>query len=146
MVKILILHGPNLNLLGQRETSVYGSTTLEEINRELSAVAQAEKAQLTFVQSNHEGEIVSELQKADGKFDAVVLNAAGFTHTSVSIRDAIAAIRTPVIEVHLSNIHAREEFRKTSLISPVVRGVIFGFGKESYVLGLRGALALARGK
>ena len=146
MVRILILHGPNLNLLGQRETSVYGSTTLEEINQELSLLAQSEKVQVTFVQSNHEGEIVSELQKADGKFDAVVLNAAGFTHTSVAIRDAIAAIRTPVIEVHLSNIHAREEFRKTSLISPVVRGVIFGFGKESYLLGLRGAISLARKK
>lgn len=143
MVRILVIHGPNLNLLGQREMEIYGRASLEEINGQLQRLARELSASVEFFQSNHEGEIVDRLQKADGKFDAVVLNAAGFTHTSVAIRDAVAAVSAPVVEVHLSNIHAREEFRKESFLSPVVGGVIFGFGVESYLLGFRGAVALA---
>ncbi|MBI2982025.1 MAG: type II 3-dehydroquinate dehydratase [Deltaproteobacteria bacterium] len=145
-MKILVIHGPNLNLLGRRETSIYGRATLEEINRSLEALAAEEKVQLDFFQSNHEGEIVDKLQKADSRFGAILINPAALTHTSVALRDAVAAIKTPVVEVHLSNIHAREEFRKESYLSPVARGVIFGFGEESYRLGLRGAIALAKEK
>ncbi|MBI2082339.1 MAG: type II 3-dehydroquinate dehydratase [Deltaproteobacteria bacterium] len=143
-MKILIIHGPNLNLLGKRETSIYGKISLEEINRSLEKFAASEKVQLEFFQSNHEGEIVDKLQRANGHYAAIVMNPAAFTHTSVALRDAIAGIETPVVEVHLSNIHAREEFRKESYVSPVAQGVIFGFGEESYLLGLRGAIALAR--
>lgn len=145
-MKILVIHGPNLNLLGKREKEIYGDVTLEEINSALVKLAGEEKVELEIFQSNHEGEIVTKLQEAERKFAAIVINPAAFTHTSVAIRDAVAAISTPVIEVHLSNIHAREEFRKESHVSPVARGVVFGFGVESYLLGLRGALALARGK
>lgn len=145
-MKILVIHGPNLNLLGKRERSVYGRVTLPEINASLKALARKEKARVEFFQSNHEGEIVTKIQKAEGICDAIVLNAAAFTHTSVAVRDAVAAVSVPVVEVHLSNIHARESFRKESFLSPVAAGVIFGFGKESYLLGLRGALSLARGK
>lgn len=145
-MKILVIHGPNLNLLGRRETSIYGKTGLKDINAELSKAARAEKASVKFFQSNHEGEIVTAIQEADGAFDALVINPAALTHTSVSVRDAIAAIGLPVVEVHLSNIHARESFRKDSFVSPVAAGVVFGFGKESYLLGLRGAIALAKAK
>lgn len=145
-MKILVIHGPNLNLLGKRERSVYGCVTLPEINASLKALARKEKARVEFFQSNHEGEIVTKIQKAEETCDAIVLNAAAFTHTSVAVRDAVAAVSVPVVEVHLSNIHARESFRKESFLSPVAAGVIFGFGKESYLLGLRGALSLARGK
>lgn len=144
--KILIVHGPNLNFLGKRERAIYGRFTLSQINEALRQEATRQKIALDFFQSNHEGEIVGKLQQADGRYVAVVLNPAGLTHTSVAIRDAIAAIRTPVIEVHLSNIHAREEFRKQSYISPVARGVVFGFGKDSYLLGLQGAVAIAKGR
>jgi 3-dehydroquinate dehydratase II len=144
--KILVIHGPNLNLLGKREKDIYGSFSLEEIDGELKALAQKEKVEVTSYQSNHEGEIVSKIQEADGKFDVILLNPAAFTHTSVAIRDAVAAVNVPIIEVHLSNIHAREEFRKESYVSPVAKGVIFGFGKASYYLGLQGALAMIRGK
>jgi 3-dehydroquinate dehydratase-2 len=143
-MKILVIHGPNLNLLGKREKSVYGKTTLSEINKDLSSLAKKEKVSVDFFQSNHEGELVTKIQEADGVYAALVINPAAFTHTSIAIRDAIAAISTPVVEVHLSNIHARESFRKESFVSPVARGVIFGFGKESYVLGFRGAVALAQ--
>lgn len=145
-MKILVIHGPNLNLLGRRETSVYGKTGLVEINRDLEKAARAEKVRVEFFQSNHEGDIVTKIQEADGAYDALVINPAAFTHTSVAIRDAIAAIRVPAVEVHLSNIHARESFRKESFISPVAAGVIFGFGKESYLLALRGAISLAKGR
>lgn len=145
-MKLLVIHGPNLNLLGQREKSVYGKTTLNEINRELQSLAKKEKIQVEFFQSNHEGEIVTRIQEAEGRDDAIVMNPAAFTHTSVAIRDAIAAINTPVVEVHLSNIHARENFRKESFVSPIAAGVVFGFGKESYLLGLRGAIFLAQKK
>lgn len=145
-MKILVVHGPNLNLLGRREKAIYGAVTLAEINRELKKLAQKEKMDLDFFQSNHEGEIVTRLQEADGKYAAIVINPAAFTHTSVAIRDAIAGISAPVVEIHLSNIHARESFRKESFVSPVAAGVVFGFGKESYLLGLRGAIALAKKK
>ncbi len=143
-MKILVVHGPNLNLLGRRETSVYGKLTLADINRELAKAAKTEKVEIDFFQSNHEGEIVTRLQEAEGRYGAIVINPAAFTHTSVAIRDAVAAIRVPVVEVHISNIHARESFRKDSFISPVASGVVFGFGKDSYLLGLKGAIALAR--
>ena len=145
-MEILIIHGPNLNLLGKREKAIYGRVSLEGINRELKKFAEKEKIKLSFFQSNHEGEIVTAIQKAEGRYNAIVINPAAFTHTSVAIRDAIAGISTPTIEVHLSNIHARESFRKESFVSPVAAGVIFGFGKESYLLGLQGAIALVQGK
>lgn len=144
--KILVIHGPNLNLLGRREKSVYGKTTLKEIEKEMAKLAASEKVALDFYQSNHEGEIVTKIQEAEGNYAAIVINPAAFTHTSVAIRDAIAAVEVPAVEVHLSNIHARESFRKESFVSPVAAGVVFGFGKESYLLGLRGAIALLRHK
>ena len=143
---ILVIHGPNPNLLGKRERAVYGGVTLPEINRAMAELAKGEKVRLEFFQSNHEGEIVTKIQRSDGKYDAIVINPAAFTHTSVAIRDAIAAVEVPVVEVHLSNIHARESFRKESFVSPVAQGVIFGFGRESYLLGLKGAIALAKRK
>ncbi len=143
-MKILVIHGPNLNLLGTREQTVYGKVTLEEIEGTLQKLAVAEKVELEFFQSNHEGEIVTKLQEGDKDCNAVIINPAAFTHTSVAIRDAIAAISIPVIEVHLSNIAAREEFRHNSHVSPVAAGVISGFGPESYLLGLRGAIGLVR--
>ena len=146
MKKILVIHGPNLNLLGRRERSVYGKTSLKEIEKEMTKLAKSEKTALDFFQSNHEGEIVTKIQEADGRYAAIVINPAAFTHTSVAIRDAIAAVSVPAVEVHLSNIHARESFRKESFVSPVAAGVVFGFGKDSYLLGLRGALALSRSK
>lgn len=146
MKKILVIHGPNLNLLGKRERSVYGKTSLKEIERAMMDLAASEKVGLDFFQSNHEGEIVTKIQEADGRYAAIVINPAAFTHTSIAIRDAVAAVDVPVVEVHLSNIHARENFRKESFVSPVVRGVVFGFGKDSYLLGLKGAIALTRSK
>jgi len=143
-LKILVIHGPNLNLLGRREQQIYGGLSLAEINRKLEGQARREGVTVDFFQSNHEGEIVERLQEAERRYAAVVINPAAFTHTSVAIRDAVAAIRTPVVEVHLSNIQAREPFRRESFISPVARGVIFGFGVESYLLGFQGAIALAR--
>jgi 3-dehydroquinate dehydratase-2 len=144
--KILVIHGPNLNLLGKREKSVYGRASLKDIEKEMTKLAEAEKVGIEFFQSNHEGEIVTRIQEADGAYAAIVINPAAFTHTSVAIRDAIAAVSVPAIEVHLSNIHARESFRKESFVSPVASGVVFGFGKDSYLLGLKGAIALLRQK
>jgi len=146
MHKILVIHGPNLNLLGTREIDVYGTTTIEEINADLKKLAQAKKAELKIIQSNHEGEIVELIGKSKGKFDAILINPAAYTHTSVAIRDAISAVDVPAVEVHLSNIYGREEFRHTSLIAPVARGQIAGFGKMSYVLGLEAALHLIKNK
>jgi 3-dehydroquinate dehydratase-2 len=142
VTKVLVIHGPNLNLLGAREPSIYGTMTLAEIDRKLCALGRAEGASVETVQTNHEGVIVDRLHAARGRYDAIVLNAGALTHYSVAIRDAIASISLPVIEVHLSNIHARELFRQTSVIAPVVRGQILGFGMHSYLLGLRAALAL----
>lgn len=143
--KILVIHGPNLNMLGKREPDVYGRTTLEEINKRLSDGAKKAKVGLETFQSNHEGEIVDAIQGAMGKFGAIIINPGAFTHTSVAIRDAIAAVGIPAVEVHLSNIYKREEFRHHSYISGVAAGQIAGFGADSYLLGLRAALKLIGG-
>ena len=133
-MKILIINGANLNLLGRRQPEIYGRESFEDYLEALRA--RYSEHTIDYYQSNIEGEIVDALQRAEGLYDAVVLNAGGYTHTSVVIRDAIAAIATPVVEVHISSILAREEFRHISLIAPVVRGSIMGFGMESYRLAL----------
>ena len=140
--KILVIHGPNLNLLGQREPDIYGKVTIEDINSDLKRRARAKKVTLEIIQSNHEGEIVELIGKSGGKFGAILINPAAYTHTSVAIRDAISSVKVPAVEVHLSNIYAREEFRHKSLISPVAKGQICGFGKMSYILGLEAAIGL----
>jgi 3-dehydroquinate dehydratase-2 len=142
MRKVLVIHGPNLNLLGEREPQVYGSVTLEEIDRDLKEAAGKLNLDLKIVQSNHEGEIVEAIQNARNWADVLILNPAAYTHTSVAIRDALASVRLPAIEVHLSNIHAREDFRRVSHISPVAVGVIQGFGKMSYLLAIQASAAL----
>ncbi len=139
-MKILFLNGPNLNLLGQREPEVYGRTTLDDIESMVREKAAGLGVEVAFRQSNLEGELVAWIQEAKGKFDVVVLNAAAYTHTSIALRDAIAATGVPTIEVHLSNVYAREKFRQKSLIAPVCRGQITGFGVHSYVLALEAAL------
>ncbi|MFH0731847.1 MAG: type II 3-dehydroquinate dehydratase [Candidatus Omnitrophota bacterium] len=145
MKKILVIHGPNLNLLGTRETSVYGNRTLDDINDMLKDEAKVSGVELETFQSNHEGEIVQKIQDArKSEIAAILINPAGYTHTSVAIRDAISAVSIPVIEIHLSNIYAREDFRRTSLISPVCVGVISGFGHQSYLFALKAACELAR--
>ncbi len=133
--KILVIHGPNLNLLGTREPETYGDLSLDDINKEIENFAQNNKLKLQTFQSNIEGEIVDFIQQ-NGDWDGLVINPAAYTHTSVAIRDAIKAVNIPAVEIHLSNIHAREEFRKTSLIAPVCVGQVSGFGYYSYVLGL----------
>ena len=136
MGKILVLNGPNLNLLGTREPEIYGSLTMEDINERLRRRAEAAGLDMECLQSNHEGVLVDAIQAAQGTMDYIILNAAAFTHYSIAIRDAIAAIDVPVIEVHLSNIHRREEFRHKSVIAPVVLGQIAGLGAESYMAAL----------
>jgi len=143
MRKILVIHGPNLNLLGQREVDVYGDVTIDDINRDLKKAAKAKGATIEILQSDHEGAIVEAIGKAKGHFGAILINPAAYTHTSVAIRDAIAAVGIPTVEVHLSNIYGREEFRRTSLVAPVAKGGIYGFGKLSYILGLDAAIAMA---
>ena len=139
-MKILFLNGPNLNLLGTREPEVYGRLTLADIEAKVRHRAQELGVEVDFRQSNHEGELVGWIQEAKDKFAAMVINAAAYTHTSVALRDAILAAGVPAIEIHLSNIHAREEFRHTSLMAPVCHGQICGFGVNSYVLGLEAAV------
>jgi len=137
MTKILVLHGPNLNLLGLREPGVYGHLTLEEINQKLADLGKTLGVEPVCRQSNHEGQLIDWLHEAQGWAAGVVFNPGGYTHTSVALRDAVAAIGLPVVEVHLSNVHAREEFRRHSLIAPVCAGSIAGFGWRSYTLALR---------
>ena len=139
-MKILFLNGPNLNLLGQREPEVYGHATLADIEAKVRERAGKLKAEIEFRQSNLEGELVTWIQQAKGRFEVIVLNAAAYTHTSVALRDAIKATGVPTIEIHLSNVYAREEFRHTSLIAPVCHGQICGFGLNSYLLGLEAAI------
>lgn len=136
MPRILVLHGPNLNLLGTREPEIYGSTTLDDINGMIAERAAEAGIETAFYQSNHEGDLVGAIQQANHKFDFIIFNAAAFTHYSIAIRDAIAAIDVPVIEVHISNIHQREEFRHTSVLAPVAMGQICGLGVESYLAAL----------
>lgn len=142
MKRILVIHGPNLNLLGKREPHIYGNITLKQINGELKKIAQKRKVSLTIKQSNHEGEIVDFIGKTKNKYDALLINPAAYTHTSVAIRDAIAASGVSAVEVHLSNIYSREEFRQKSLITPVVKGTVLGFGAKSYSLGLEALIDL----
>lgn len=139
-MKILVLNGVNLNLTGRREKGVYGSETLEDINKGIAAYAKARGAETAFFQSNLEGEICTAIQQAEGKYDGIVLNAGAFTHYSYAIRDAIASVSVPVVEVHISNVHAREEFRRNSVLTPVCRGEVLGFGKNSYILALESFL------
>ncbi len=140
-----MLSGPNLNLLGEREPEVYGHHTLADVERMVREKAEELGVEVRFVQSNHEGVMLDELHRARLECDAVVLNPGAFTHTSIALRDAIAAIRIPVVEVHLSNVHAREAFRRRMVLAPVVRGQVLGLGPYSYVLGLEAAVHLARG-
>ena len=139
-MKILFLNGPNLNLLGQREPEVYGRETLADIEAAVRKRAKELKAKIDFRQSNVEGELVGWIQQAKGKFDVIVLNAAAYTHTSIALRDTIAAVGLPTIEIHLSNVHAREKFRQKSLIAPVCCGQITGFGSKSYILAVEASV------
>ncbi len=139
-MKILFLNGPNLNLLGTREPGIYGSQTLADIEASVRAEAARLKVEIGFRQSNSEGELVGWIQSAKGEYDALVINAAAYTHTSVALRDAISAVGLPAIEIHLSNVHTREAFRHHSFLTPVCRGQISGFGAYSYVLGLLAAV------
>lgn len=139
--KILILNGPNLNLLGTRQPEIYGKLTLAQIEKHMRALAKALAVEIDFRQSNNEGELVSWIQQAAGKFAAIVINPAAYTHTSLAMRDAISAVGIPTIEIHISNIHKREQFRHHSFIAEVAVGQITGFGLDSYLLGLRAAVA-----
>lgn len=146
MRRILILHGPNLNMLGVREQEVYGDITLEDINSALTKLAEMEGVKLTIRQSNSEGDMVEIIHEAKGNYGAIVINPAAYTHTSIALRDAIASAGVPVVEVHLSNIYRREEFRHHSYIAPVAVGQIAGFGINSYLLGLRAAIGLVKNR
>lgn len=140
--RVAVVHGPNLNLLGRREPEVYGTTTLDEINDALRTLAKELDCSVSFFQSNHEGELVDHVQGLGGGCDGIVINAAGLTHTSVTLRDALIAVDLPFIEVHLSNIFARDEFRRISMLADAAHGVVCGFGPASYRLGLRGLVGL----
>jgi len=143
-MKVLLLHGPNLNLLGTREPEVYGSMTLDDINEKMISLGEELGAEVICLQSNHEGALIDALHDARTWANGVVFNPGGYTHTSVALRDAISAIVIPVIEVHLSNVYAREEFRHTSLVSAVCKGKVSGFGWRSYELGLRGLVDIIK--
>jgi 3-dehydroquinate dehydratase-2 len=140
VLRVLVLHGPNLNLLGTREEALYGRTSLKAINEAIANLAEQEGVRVEFRQSNLEGELVTWIQEARDHFDAIVINPAGYTHTSVAIRDAIAAVAMPTIEVHLTNIYRREEFRHHSYVAGVALGQISGFGPNGYLLGLRAVI------
>jgi len=142
--KILVLHGPNLNLVGRREPAVYGNETLADIEVRLRELADELGVKLEIFQSNSEGVLVDRIQSARGQVDGILINPAAYTHTSIALRDALLAAGLPAVEVHLSNVHRREEFRHRSLIAPVAAGQILGFGGESYLLGLRALVALLR--
>jgi 3-dehydroquinate dehydratase-2 len=137
---ILIIHGPNLNLLGRREKDIYGHSSLDDINRRLASLADELTVSVSFFQSNSEGELVNAIQNALGTYDALVINPGAYTHTSIALRDAIAGTELPAVEVHLSNIYRREEFRKKSMLAGVAVGQITGFQVDSYLLGLRAAV------
>jgi len=139
-MKILFLNGPNLNLLGTREPEVYGRTTLKDIEAKVRERAAKFGAEIDFRQTNAEGELVAWIQQSKGNCNVIVLNAAAYTHTSIALRDAISAVGVPTIEIHLSNVHAREEFRHKSLIAPVCKGQIVGFGADSYILAVEAAI------
>ena len=139
--KILVLNGPNLNLLGTRQPDIYGRLTLAQIEKQVRALAKELAVEIDFRQSNSEGELVTWIQQAAGKFGAIVINPAAYTHTSLAMRDAISAVGIPTIEIHISNIHKREQFRHHSFIAEVAVGQIAGFGVESYLLGLRAAVS-----
>lgn len=144
MINVLVLHGPNLNLLGMREPGVYGIVTLSEIDIRLKELADQEKVGIEILQSNHEGVLVDAIQSALTKHQGIVMNAAAYTHTSIAIRDAIAAVQIPAVEVHLSNIYRREEFRHHSYLAPVTIGQISGFGANSYYLGFQAIVTYLR--
>ena len=144
MKKILIIHGPNLNLLGQREPNIYGNVNLSEINKNLEEMAKNLYVDIKIVQSNHEGEIVETIHQAMNWAECIIINPAAYTHTSIAIRDAIAAVKIPTIEVHLSNIYSREDFRQKSFIAPVAIGSINGFGEMSYYLALEVAAKMKK--
>ena len=146
-MKILVINGVNMNMLGLREPEKYGRMTLSELENELKDYAKSLNIELETYQSNIEGENVEKIQQSRGVIDGIVLNAAAYTHTSVAIRDAISAAEVPVVEIHMTNVHAREDFRRKSLIAPVCIGQISGFGKESYILGIKGLVSyLSNGK
>lgn len=143
-MKILVIHGPNLNLLGRREPEIYGTVTLDDINRRLGALAGELGIDVSFYQSNHEGELVQQIQDAMGVYQGIVINPGAYTHTSVALRDAISSTGIPAVETHLSNIYKREEFRKHSYISGVAAGQISGFGADSYLLALRAIAGIVK--
>lgn len=136
MKRVIVIHGPNINLLGVRETSIYGKESFSSVNEQIAHLAGKLNLQCEIYQSNHEGDIIDTIQQAANEFDGIVLNAGAYTHYSYAIRDAIASVKVPCIEVHCSNIYNREDFRQTSVIAPVCAGQISGFGKFSYFLGL----------
>ncbi|MEN6356942.1 MAG: type II 3-dehydroquinate dehydratase [Armatimonadota bacterium] len=144
MMKILLIHGPNLNMLGEREPGVYGTETIDMINDRCMGLAKELNIEMEIKQSNHEGEIIDMIQAAGKTVKGIVINPGAFTHYSIAIRDALAAVKLPIVEVHLSNIYTREEFRHTSVIAPVATGQICGFGKESYLLGIRAVVEIIR--